>query len=201
MRSDEAESMIFATFFFMVIGLMFVAAFRIAEGLVKLLIWGTPRLIRTWKRHPDACNSVLSGTIVAITCWYASRYNEHTAEWFQLMPWLLALIAVIAAATTMLMLNKIKSVRFQKAENQTEFFSLDGNGSKIVEVKHLKGVVSPAVNAELRSTGLNRVIREAKKVSWADRIILASNPPRYGKFGDRLSAREPTQNLARIKRG
>lgn len=187
MNKNEQESLLYTLGFFSILALIFIWALQAA---IKILFWA----FRFWHTYPDFCYSTLFGYIAMLTSRHAILKSEVTAQWLQSIPWLPLSIGIVVTGLSLYGLRKMRAFHMQRQAKrhisvqnaQAEYYSAEIGGGKVVEVKNLQGCVSPVVNAELKKTGLSKVVREAKKVSWANRIILAKEQPFQVEYGIRL---------------
>lgn len=156
----------------------------ITKGLYLFLRWA-------WRKYPGFCNGSLATVLIAAASFGATYFFlwlpvKDVMQWFEFAWWLPHVVAVMAAGAYLLRslqfvrahgLKGMKAGQITRKPTQVEYNAVEAPGQKIVQIRNLRGNTSPALDAELERQGLDRFMGEAKKVPWADHVILASATP------------------------
>jgi hypothetical protein len=155
----------------------------VVKGLYLFLRWA-------WRKYPGFCNGTLATALIAAAS-YGATYCflwlpvKDVFQWFEFAWWLPHAVSIVA--TGAYLWHKIQKARPETGQKKAghvtlqpahiEYNAVEAPGQKIVRIRNLRGNTSPALHAELKRQGLDGLMREAKKVPWADQVILASATP------------------------
>ena len=173
MRKDEQESFLGYLLFFVLYILILFAILRIVFKIAK---WAAPGFWNCMVKPKPAAYDMVRGMAGVVLVYGIAVYVR---------PEMLNSISIgFAAAVLSFIAAKFAGYRIwtrKKRKLQVEYAAMDGQGVRIVEISRLPGSVSNAVRLELKQKGINRVVKEAQKVPWADRLVIASAAPGAGK--------------------
>lgn len=156
----------------------------VAKGLYLFLRWA-------WRKYPGFCNGALTTVMIAAASYGATYFFiwlpvKDVFQRFEIAWWLPHVAAATATGAYLrrkLQFVQTRGLKWMKAGQaarkpaQIEYNAIEVPGQKVVQVRNLRGSTSPALNAELKRQGLDRLVREARKVPWADQVMLASEMP------------------------
>lgn len=173
MRKDEQDSLFGYLLFFVLYILILFALFRLVFKVAK---WSAPGFWNCIVKPKPAVYDMIRG-VVGVTLVYAIA----VFAW----PEMLNSISIgFGAAFLTFIASKIVGYRIwarkKRSLQQMEYASVDGQEMQLVHVNRLSGVVSPALSREMKQAGINHVVKAARKVPWADQLIIASTFPGAG---------------------
>lgn len=144
----------------------------IAKGMFLFLRWA-------WRKNPGLCNCIATGVVFGIGSYYLMWRFGFEAQWPKGAPWIALTIGTLAIGGALYLWRRMRKLKVpvNRIQPQMEYLAVETNGQRAVQISNLRGSASSAIKQELRGQGLDRLVREARKVPWADQVILASATP------------------------